>query len=115
AMFLLTKLFLPKAPEWFLYAVVGPGADVESAEPARALTAMAETVHADTDLTALINSTEPQQIYRQLHANDTYAAFRAEVDAYIDRYGYRSLDELKLETPDLREDPASLFVMLRSA
>lgn len=115
AMFLLTKLFLPKAPEWFLYAVVGPGADVESAEPARALTAMAETVHADPDLTALINSTEPQQIYRQLHANDAYAAFRAEVDAYIDRYGYRSLDELKLETPDLREDPASLFVMLRSA
>ncbi|WP_280483134.1 phosphoenolpyruvate synthase [Nocardia cyriacigeorgica] len=115
AMFLLTKLFLPKAPEWFLYAVVGPGADVESAEPARALTAMAETVHADPELTALINSTEPQQVYRQLHSNETYAAFRAEVDAYIDRYGYRSLDELKLETPDLREDPASLFVMLRSA
>lgn len=115
AMFLLTKLFLPKAPEWFLYAVVGPGADVESAEPARALTAMAETVHADPELTALINSTEPQQVYRQLHASETHAAFRAEVDAYIDRYGYRSLDELKLETPDLREDPASLFVMLRSA
>ncbi|WP_280215191.1 phosphoenolpyruvate synthase [Nocardia cyriacigeorgica] len=115
AMFLLTKLFLPKAPEWFLYAVVGPGADVESAEPARALTAMAETVHADPELTALINSTEPQQVYRQLHTSETYAAFRAEVDAYIDRYGYRSLDELKLETPDLREDPASLFVMLRSA
>ncbi|WP_280236553.1 phosphoenolpyruvate synthase [Nocardia cyriacigeorgica] len=115
AMFLLTKLFLPKAPEWFLYAVVGPGADVESAEPARALTAMAEIVHADPELTALINSTEPQQIYRQLHTSDAYAQFRAEVDAYIDRYGYRSLDELKLETPDLREDPASLFVMLRSA
>ncbi|MBF6344503.1 phosphoenolpyruvate synthase [Nocardia cyriacigeorgica] len=115
AMFLLTKLFLPKAPEWFLYAVVGPGADVESAEPARALTAMAETVHADPELTALINSTEPQQVYRQLHTSETYAGFRAEVDAYIDRYGYRSLDELKLETPDLREDPASLFVMLRSA
>ncbi|MBF6157987.1 phosphoenolpyruvate synthase [Nocardia cyriacigeorgica] len=115
AMFLLTKLFLPKAPEWFLYAVVGPGADVESAEPARALTAMAETVHADPELIALINSTEPQQVYRQLHTSETYAGFRAELDAYIDRYGYRSLDELKLETPDLREDPASLFVMLRSA
>ncbi|CAM4522714.1 phosphoenolpyruvate synthase [Nocardia ninae] len=111
-MFLLTKLLLPKAPEWFLYAVVGPGADVESAEPARAMKALADVARADPELTALVNSTAPEQIYPAL-AN--HPDFRAEVDAYIDRYGYRSLDELKLETPDLREDPASLFIMLRSA
>ncbi|WP_306796527.1 phosphoenolpyruvate synthase [Nocardia sp. XZ_19_369] len=111
-MFLLTKLLLPKAPEWFLYAVVGPGADVESAEPARAMKALADVARADPELTALVNSTTPEQIYPAL-AN--HPDFRAEVDAYIDRYGYRSLDELKLETPDLREDPASLFIMLRSA
>lgn len=111
-MFLLTKLLLPKAPEWFLYAVVGPGADVESAEPARAMKALADQVRADPELTALVNSTAPEQIYPALADRPD---FRAEVDAYVDRYGYRSLDELKLETPDLREDPASLFVMLRSA
>ncbi len=111
-MFLLTKLFLPKAPEWFLYAVVGPGADVESAEPARAMKALADAARVDPELTALVNSTAPEQIYPALA---DHPEFRAQVDAYIDRYGYRSLDELKLETPDLREDPASLFVMLRSA
>ncbi|WP_327113737.1 phosphoenolpyruvate synthase [Nocardia sp. NBC_01730] len=111
-MYLLTKLFLPKAPEWFLYAVVGPGADVESAEPARAMQAMAELVRADPDLTIVVNSMKPEQIYPALSA---HPEFRTRVDEYIDRYGYRSLDELKLETPDLREDPASLFVMLRSA
>ncbi|UFS99788.1 phosphoenolpyruvate synthase [Nocardia huaxiensis] len=113
-MYLLTKLFLPKAPEWFLYAVVGPGADVESAEPARAMTALAQTVRADQELTALVESTAPERIYPLL-AEGGHIAFLAEVDDYIDRYGYRSLDELKLETPDLREDPASLFIMLRSA
>ncbi|MEV0294030.1 phosphoenolpyruvate synthase [Nocardia sp. NPDC050710] len=113
-MYLLTKLFLPKAPEWFLYAVVGPGADVESAEPARAMTELARRVRADAALTALVNSTPPEQIYPALREAGR-ADFLAEVDAYIDRYGYRSLDELKLETPDLREDPASLFIMLRSA
>ncbi len=37
------------------------------------------------------------------------------MEDYLQRYGYRSLDELKLEVPDLREDPSSVFVMLRSA
>ncbi|MFD0362981.1 phosphoenolpyruvate synthase [Nocardia sp. GCM10030253] len=113
-MYLLTKLLLPKAPEWFLYAVVGPGADVESAEPARAMTELAQFVRADPELVSLVNSTPPEQIYPALRGSDR-AEFLTRVDAYIDRYGYRSLDELKLETPDLREDPASLFVMLRSA
>ncbi|MFD3703164.1 phosphoenolpyruvate synthase [Nocardia sp. NPDC058658] len=112
--YLLTKLFLPKAPEWFLYAVVGPGADVESAEPARAMTELARLVRADADLTELVNSTAPEQIYAELQQSGR-EGFLAQVDSYIERYGYRSLDELKLETPDLREDPASLFVMLRSA
>lgn len=113
-MYLLTKLFLPKAPEWFLYAVVGPGAEIESAEPARAMQDLAELARTDPELTALVNSVAPEQIYpalRRLQQDD----FLRAVDDYIDRYGYRSLDELKLETPDLREDPASLFVMLRSA
>ncbi|MEU0504085.1 phosphoenolpyruvate synthase [Nocardia sp. NPDC005998] len=111
-MYLLTKLLLPKAPEWFLYAVVGPGADVESAEPARAMTELAQFVRTDPELVSLINSTPPEQIYDAL---GDHAELRGRVEAYIDRYGYRSLDELKLETPDLREDPASLFIMLRSA
>ncbi|MFE3188354.1 phosphoenolpyruvate synthase [Nocardia sp. NPDC059240] len=113
-MFLLTKLFLPKAPEWFLYAVVGPGADVESAEPARAMTDLARLVRADPELTELLNATAPEKIHDALR-DGGHAEFLAAVDDYLDRYGYRSLDELKLETPDLRENPANLFVMLRSA
>ncbi|GAB2530517.1 phosphoenolpyruvate synthase [Nocardia heshunensis] len=113
-MFLLTKLFLPKAPEWFLYAVVGPGADVESAEPARAMTELARLVRADPELNELVNSTAPEKIHDALR-DAGRTEFLAAVDDYLDRYGYRSLDELKLETPDLRENPANLFVMLRSA
>ncbi|MEV0250962.1 phosphoenolpyruvate synthase [Nocardia sp. NPDC050712] len=110
-LFGLTKLLLPKAPEWLALTVVGPGADVESAEPARAMTALAERVGTDARLTEIVNSTPPQEVYDRLAE---HPGFRAEVDDYLDRYGYRSLDELKLETPDLREDPASLFIMLRS-
>ncbi|MEU8894687.1 phosphoenolpyruvate synthase [Nocardia sp. NPDC048505] len=110
-LFGLTRLFLPKAPEWLALTVVGPGADIESAEPARAMTALAERVGTDPALTELLNSTPPQALYGELAR---FPEFRAEVDAYLERYGYRSLDELKLETPDLREDPAGLFIMVRS-
>ncbi|MGW0247795.1 phosphoenolpyruvate synthase [Nocardia goodfellowii] len=110
-LFVLTKLFLPKAPDWLGLTLVGPGADIESAEPARAMTALAERVGTDPALTELVNSTPPQEVYGKLGA---HPEFRAEVESYLARYGYRSLDELKLETPDLREDPASLFIMLRS-
>ncbi|WP_275106884.1 phosphoenolpyruvate synthase [Nocardia terpenica] len=113
-LYVLTRLMLPKAPEWFLYAVIGPGSDVESAEPARAMTDLAAHVRADPELRTLIESVAPHQVYAQLQAGG-HTGFVARVDDYIARYGYRSLDELKLETPDLREDPASLFVMLRAA
>ncbi|WP_324194685.1 phosphoenolpyruvate synthase [Nocardia terpenica] len=110
----LTRLLLPRAPEWFLYAVIAPGSDVESAEPARAMTELAAQVRADPELRTLIESVAPHQVYDDLRAAG-HTGFVARVDDYIARYGYRSLDELKLETPDLREDPASLFVMLRAA
>ncbi|WP_280276258.1 phosphoenolpyruvate synthase [Nocardia wallacei] len=113
-LYVLTKAFLPKAPEWFLYAVAGPGEEVESAEPARAMAALAEVVRADPELRALIETTAPEAIRDEL-ASAGRTDFLARVDEYIARYGYRSIDELKLETPDLREDPASLFVLLRAA
>ncbi|MFI5715953.1 PEP/pyruvate-binding domain-containing protein [Nocardia sp. NPDC051750] len=114
AMFALTKAFLPQAPESLLYAIVGPGADIESAEPARAMTDLARHAHDDPELTALLLSTDPGQTYEALRTGG-YQEFRTEVDEYLDRYGYRSVDELKLEAPDLREEPAGLFLLLRSA
>lgn len=113
-LFVLTRVFLPKSPEWFRYAVASPGADVESAEPARAMSALAATVRGDRRLQDLLETTAPAQAYEAL-VQGGHEEFRARVDDYIARYGYRSLDELKLETPDLREDPSGLFVMLLAA
>jgi pyruvate,water dikinase len=110
----LTKAFLPGAPEWFGYAVVSPGQDVESAEPARAIRDLARTVHEDPELQAFLAGTAPEAAYAALE-DSRWTAFTEQVRDYIRRYGYRSVDELKLEVPDLREEPASLFIMLRSA
>ncbi|WP_040765741.1 phosphoenolpyruvate synthase [Tsukamurella sp. 1534] len=113
SMYALTKVLLPRAPEWFLYAVIGPGADVESAEPARAMTALAERAAADPALRSLIDTADPATIDAAVRSG-AHEDFRAGLDDYLARYGYRSLDELKLEVPDLHEDPSSVYLMLRS-
>jgi pyruvate,water dikinase len=116
----MTKAFLPRAPEWFGFAVVNPGSDVVSIEPARALADIAAFAHRHPDLWAFIESADPATAYLQLieHADDDSGPWRElhrKVTDYIDRFGYRCLDELKLEAPDLRQDPSGIFHMLRMA
>lgn len=116
----MTKAFLPHAPEWFGFAVVNPGADVVSLEPARALADIAAFAHRHPDLWAFIESADPATAYLQLIEyadgdNGPWHELHRKVTDYIDRFGYRCLDELKLEAPDLRQDPSGIFHMLRMA
>ncbi|MGW1894339.1 phosphoenolpyruvate synthase [Streptomyces sp. NPDC002004] len=111
---LLTRRWLPDAPAWFTPAVAGPGEDVESAEPARALAELAALVRSDAELTRIVTEIPPDRVYQELREAGC-AVLLAAVDDYLARYGYRSMDELKLEVPDLHEDPSGLFAMVRSA
>jgi pyruvate,water dikinase len=117
----LMKAFLPKAPEWVGFAVLNPGPDVESVEPARALVDLAEFVDTVPALRAFIDSADPAVAYSRLAEyaqtcdEPHWAELHRRVDDYIDRFGYRCLDELKLEAPDLRQNPAGLFQLLRMA
>lgn len=113
-LFGLTKALLPHAPEWFSYAVIAPGEDIESAEPTHALRAMAARVAPGSELEQRILHGNPEETWEWITTAGP-ADFAASCRDYIARYGYRSLDELKLEAPDLREHPALLVVFLRSA
>lgn len=111
---LLTRRWLPAAPEWFVWAAAAPGGALESAEPVWALRELAAGARADAEVLRLLERTPDSEAYTALrHAGHT--RFLAAVDAYLADYGYRSPDELKLEVPDLREDPAGLFTLLRDA
>ncbi|MEU6370039.1 phosphoenolpyruvate synthase [Streptomyces sp. NPDC046931] len=111
---LLTRRWLPQAPEWFTWAAAAPGGNVESAEPVWALAALAVQAHADPEVRHLLEHTPDTDAYRALREAG-HTEFLAHVDAYVADYGYRSPDELKLEVPDLRENPAGLFTLLRDA
>ncbi|MHC3821045.1 phosphoenolpyruvate synthase (plasmid) [Streptomyces sp. NBC_00341] len=111
---LLGRRWLPDAPEWLTWSAASPGPQVESIEPAHALARLAAAVRKDTELDRLVRETPAEETYEALRAAG-HTGFLASVDAYVDAYGYRSLDELKLEVPDLREDPSTLFALLRTA
>lgn len=111
---LLTRRWLPGAPEWFTWAAASPGGDLESAEPVWALAELAALVTADDEVRALIERSSDSAAYQALR-DGGHTEVLAAVDAYVASYGYRSPDELKLEVADLYEDPAGLFTMLRGA
>jgi pyruvate,water dikinase len=116
-LYLLTNRWLPDAPEWFRWHVVKVGDSVESTLPARRLTAIAAELSGRGELANAIRELPPREAYDWLRdAPGADAAWlRGELADYIREYGYRSANELKLEEPDLREDPTLLMSMLRDA
>ena len=110
----LIKRWMPGAPDWFEVAVIGGIDGVESVAPVHRLAALAEAVRARPHL---------EQLVRQSPSSEAYAALRrsgepevmAEIERYIADFAYRSKNELKLEEPDLREDPSVLFDMLKAS
>lgn len=115
----LMKVFLPRAPEWVGFAVLNPGIDVASVEPARVLVEIAEFVDTVTVLREFVDSVDPAVAYSRLAERagtadaPAWTTLKAKIDDYLDRFGYRCLDDLKLEEPDLRQNPAGIFHLLR--
>ncbi len=116
ALHIMIKRWLPDAPDNFFYEATRMEAPIDSLAPVERLSQLAELVRRDPALAALVRETPPAELPGRLaRAGEPAAAhLRAEVDRYIREFGYRSLNELKLEEPDLREDPSVLFAMLKS-
>jgi rifampicin phosphotransferase len=113
-LFGLTRRWLPDAPRWFYWNVGKPTDGVESAEPARAMTELADAALADPEIESIIREGQPDAAYERLAAEGK-SGFLAAIDSYVERYGYRSVDDLKLEEVSMRDDVSVLFVLLRGA
>lgn len=115
----LTKVLLPGAPEWVGFALLNPGVDVVSVEPARELAQIASFVDAAPDLRTFIDTVDPALAYPRLAelagsaAEPCWGELHRRINDYLDRFGYLCLDELKLEAPDLRQNPAGIFRLLQ--
>jgi rifampicin phosphotransferase len=110
----LTRRWLPDAPSWFLWAVASPGTGIESIAPVRALDNLVRLAREDPEIERVILETPHDQARSELEVLGR-EAFLGGVDDYVRHFGYRTLDELKLEEPDLSDNPSAFFVMLADA
>jgi pyruvate,water dikinase len=93
--------------------LAGDGA-IESIEPARRVQALARLARADPLLRSVFEL-QPHEAIHRIRTGDEFSAFRAELEEYLVRYGDRCMNELKLEEPNLRDDPSPLIRMISGA
>jgi pyruvate,water dikinase len=77
-----------------------------SAEPARRVRRMAEIAARSPELVQKLCDAEPGHI--PAFATD-YPELSRELDSYLERFGERCMEELKLESPTLHDDPSPLL------
>lgn len=87
---------------------------IESTEPTRNLLRMAEAVRKDPALRDALLDTPDDACLAMLEARAEHAGFLEEVRQYLRRWGFRCMNELKLEEPTLRDRPAFLFTMIKN-
>ncbi len=87
------------------------GGDIISAEPPRRIMAMARLAAADTKLVTLL--ADPSiSANKKLLALRQFPELSAAFETYLTDFGDRCLEELKLESPTVRDDPSSLLLSI---
>jgi pyruvate,water dikinase len=87
---------------------------IESTEPTRLLLRLAARAQADPELRARILHEPPERLTLAVAAEPRFAEFHAEFRRYLDLYGFRCMNELKLEEYSLRDRPEFVFTILRN-
>ena len=86
---------------------------MESAEPTRRLIALAGCAAAQPELRALIERTPEADLLEALNQSE-FKEFLGEAQEYLDRFGFRCMNEMKLEETDLFTDPSFFFACLKN-
>ncbi len=87
--------------------MIGQG-DIVSAEPAQRIARMGELVRQ-------AGLAEPLKASAHLSVLSGHAQIEDEVEAYLEKFGDRCTEELKLESVSLREDPTSLLLAIAAS
>lgn len=87
---------------------------MESVEPVRSLLRLVERIRVTPALLALFTGPgSDEEVWERLQREPGHAAFLAAAERHIQRYGDRTAEELKLETPGLAETPAQVAGLCR--
>jgi phosphohistidine swiveling domain-containing protein len=87
---------------------------IESTLPAKELVRLAGVARGDAALSAMILDREAKEALVEIRTDSRFAAFSSELDHYLDLYGFRCMNELKLEEPSLRDKPEFLITLMQN-
>ena len=99
-------------PNGFISNKVSKQGGVESAKSAPLYLAIIEKIKADSKIKEDFINLEVNELYNKYHNNSVLSK---PIKDYIKEFGPRVMDELKLETITLYEDPTFLYQMLKNS
>lgn len=85
---------------------------IESTEPTKYLLRLCDQARAQPELLAVLQQVDNDQLLARLQQQ--FPAFHQQCLDYIERYGDRTMGELKLESRTLRHDPSFMFAVLKN-
>lgn len=99
-------------PNGFISNKVSKQGGVESAKSAPLYLAIVEKIKVNKEIQDDFMSLEPTELYQKYHHKSELSRL---IKDYIKEFGPRVMDELKLETITLYEDPTFLYQMLKNS
>jgi phosphohistidine swiveling domain-containing protein len=87
---------------------------IASTEPTRALLRLAALAQRQQELREWILTRPARELVTAVPADDRFREFTAQFKHYLDQYGFRCMNELKLEEYSLRDRPEFLYTVLRN-
>ena len=87
---------------------------MESVAPVYTLVRIAARLRQDPVLLELFEQGDNDAVWQTIIHDERYRALKAELEAYLQAYGDRGVEELKLEKPSFRDQPATLVSIIRN-
>ena len=89
--------------------------NLDSTEPTKMLMRIAAALDKGPEADRqLFLSSDPDALWEKFRARTLPQMAQKDIAIFLDRYGFRCINELKLEEPDLHDDPRFIFASLTS-
>jgi len=88
--------------------------DIESVKPVRSLVRLAEMFRRDPVYKALMGEDDNSIIWKKIQSDERCETLKHALKDHLETFGDRGVEELKLERPTFREDPAALIGLVKN-
>ena len=87
---------------------------IESTEPTKLLMKISLDIKKNEELCKLFLSEKSANLAKLIPSDEKYSEINSQIINYLNLYGFRCMNELKLEEPSLRENPTFIYQMIQN-